>query len=227
MNANQRKRKMQTVITIGLSVLLAATVFITVFAFISGKKTKPSETTVTPTAQSTEPLSTTTPKTETQNPPGSTPVDAHKTVFILPVQAGVLGKNYSADIPVFSMTMEDYRVHTGIDITADAGTPVCASADGIVEKIEFDPMMGQSVTLVHSSGYVSVYRSLSTKMPEGLAVGSNVLAGDTIGYAGDTALIEISEAPHVHFEILKDGVNENPLTYMSVKTADDGTTFED
>ncbi len=134
--------------------------------------------------------------------------------FISPV-SGVVSKAFSADVPVFSETMNDYRVHTGVDVTAGAGEAVLASAPGVIGAIWDDPLMGKCMTVVHEAGYVSTYKGLYETLPEGIAQGTKVEAGQPIAAVGESALIEIAEEPHVHFELTKDGVNVDPCTLVT------------
>ena len=135
-------------------------------------------------------------------------------------------KDYSSDVPVWSMTMEDYRVHTGIDIQSDLGADVVACAAGTISEVYCDPMMGQTIVVTHDDDCVSIYRNLQTKLPEATVVGKKVASGETIGYVGDTALIEISDSPHLHFEFVCKSDNVNPLTYFSVPAASVATSYE-
>ncbi len=209
---------MNRALAIGLSLVITATIVITVIAVVSGKRSSDhsDETTSSTTASTT---ATTAKKNE--------PVAAEKVSFIAPIANGTVISQWSADIPVFSNTMEDYRVHLGVDIKADAGTPVYASADGTIETVEFDPMMGQTVIIKHNEGYKTVYRNLQTAIPDGIEAGASVKAGDQVGAVGDTALVEISEEPHLHFEIHKDAVCENPLDHIALKPVDASKDYED
>lgn len=229
MNKNQRKRQLNRGLAVALAILLAATVTITIIAFSSSKKTKPGKDGTSSTSQM--PVTTTTPKQteppQTTEKPGDNPVVAKPDKMLIPVAGGTMLKDYSSDVPVWSLTMEDYRIHGGIDIEAAVGTAVTASADGTVTLIEADPMMGQTVEITHSEGCKTVYKNLSTKIPEGLAPGAKVRTGDTIGYVGDTSLIEISEDPHLHFEVWVDGATVNPLSFFEVAKKDPSTDFED
>lgn len=222
MNENQKKLQMNRGLTMGLALLIVTAIVITVVAVVSAKRAKPTpnETTAPITTTQKKPVETTTAKKDE-------PVIAEKVSFISPVSAGTVIGKWSADIPVFSNTMEDYRVHLGIDIEADPGTPVYAAADGIVESVEFDPMMGQTVVIEHANGYQSVYRNMQTGVPEGIEAGVQVKAGDEIGYVGDTALIEISENPHLHFEIYKDEICEDPLNHFTLASIDASSDYED
>ena len=227
MNQNQKKKLQLTRgLSIALALLVVAAITITVVAVVSGRRNKPnpSQTGESTTAGTSGTTATQQPP-ETTNP--NTPVGADRVSFVSPVTNGNIGKAWSGDIPVFSDTMEDYRVHLGVDIEADAGTPVYAAADGTVESVEFDPMMGQTIVISHANGYKSVYRNLTTKVTNGITAGVTVKAGDQIGEVGDTALVEISQSPHLHFEIYQDNVCIDPLTQVTVAPIDDATHYED
>ena len=127
----------------------------------------------------------------------------------------------------FSDTMEDYRLHMGIDVAAEIASPVYAAADGTVEAVAFDPMMGQTVIISHANGYKSVYQNMQTAVPAAITVGATVKAGDEIGYVGDTALVEISENPHLHFEIYKEDICEDPMSHFTLASIDASSDYED
>lgn len=139
--------------------------------------------------------------------------------FIAPL-SGLLSKSHSVDVPVYSLTMEDYRTHTGVDIAAAPGTAVRAAADGTVEEIWEDPMMGGCLSIVHSGGAKSVYRNLADELSEGLAVGEAVKAGAILGAVGESALAEIAEESHLHYELYIDGVSVDPADFMLFGTTD-------
>ncbi len=136
-------------------------------------------------------------------------------VFHAPVNGMVL-KDYSDDIPVFSYTMDDYRTHTGLDFAVSPGTPVYASADGVICQVENDPMMGVTVGVQHSGGAVTRYMGLSEESLYLTQPGQNIKAGQVIGASGDTALIESAEESHLHFELTVDGEHKDPADYMKV-----------
>lgn len=132
----------------------------------------------------------------------------------LPV-SGKLSRKHSVDVQVFSPTMKDYRVHLGVDIATAASAPVCAAADGTVEQIWEDPMMGWCIALSHAGECVTVYKNLAKDMAEGITVGSEVLRGQLLGQVGDTALLEIAEDPHLHMEMTIKGLQADPMEYFS------------
>ncbi|MBQ7309040.1 MAG: M23 family metallopeptidase [Clostridia bacterium] len=226
MNQNQKNLQRNRILAIALALLVVVAITVTVVAIVSSKRTKPPKddetTAVTTTEQTTRPK-----PEETTAPKEENPVVAEDVTFVSPVTSGTVIKEWSADVPVFSSTMEDYRVHLGIDVEADAGTPVYAVADGTVTSVEFHPMMGQTVIITHAGGYRSVYQNLQTKIPDAIKEGAAVKAGDEIGALGDTALIEISEAPHLHFELYKDDICENPLAHFNIAPINQQNHFED
>ena len=135
--------------------------------------------------------------------------------FIMPT-IGDVSKKYSIDVLVYSNTMEDYRTHNGIDIVATLGEGVMAAADGIVKEVYEHPMMGNTVVIAHEGDTVSVYQNLADEIP--VSVGDSVKSGEVIGAIGDSAIIEIAEEPHLHFEIMVSGEHQNPLDYISLET---------
>ena len=235
MNQNEKKLQMNQTLAIALSLLVVVAVCITAIAVGTAKKEKPpaqtsstsksSQSTSKSTSHSTS-ASTSESTSQTEEKPNTSVVD-EKITFVSPMTAGNVIKEWAADIPVFSITMEDYRLHLGIDVAASAGAPVYAVADGTVESVEFQPMMGQTVVIVHKDGYKSVYQNMQTSVPSGITEGAAVKAGAQIGSVGDTALIEISEEPHLHFELYKNGNSENPLAHFTVTPISASTDYED
>ncbi len=158
---------------------------------------------------------------QTQSPPSTSTPDSgtvggepEKLIFQIPVQ-GVISQQHDEDLLVFSPTMEDYRTHIGIDVTANVGTAVCAVAKGTVKHIYTDPFMGVSVVIDHGDGLQSVYQNLSETLPEGLTEGISVSAGYVIGAIGETASREIAQEPHLHFELLRNDEPLDPLDYLT------------
>ena len=154
-------------------------------------------------------------KTPSNDGGGKQVVDIVTPVYCLPSDGGVL-KEYSPSQPIKSLTMNDYRTHNGVDISAPLGSPVSSVADGTVLDVYSDPMMGMCVSIDHGEGLVSSYKNLSYDLPEGIAKGVKVRAGQTIGAVGDTSLIEIAEAEHLHFEMTKNGKSVDPGAYLAL-----------
>lgn len=134
-----------------------------------------------------------------------------------PPVMGAVTFDYSGDELVFSNTMQDWRTHNGIDFAAEEGTDVVAAADGTVEAITDSGMMGASVILLHSGGFRTIYSNLSDAHV--VKEGDNVMKGSIIGRAGSTAPLEISEPPHIHFEMSLNEETINPHDYFSIDSA--------
>ena len=145
-----------------------------------------------------------------ENPPSKKP---EKKSFLAPV-AGNITKGHSLTVPVFSTTLEEWRVHSGIDIGCDDGAEVFAAFDGTVSEIYTDPLLGCTVVIDHGSDVKTMYSNLVND--DTLAeVGAEIKAGDMIGTVGDTSLSELAEEPHLHFEVSVNGVKADPLEYIS------------
>ncbi|MBQ7475508.1 MAG: M23 family metallopeptidase [Clostridia bacterium] len=162
---------------------------------------------------------------ESETEPAKEPTSLTPAVvtFVSPVN-GVLYNAFSDKTPVFSPTMEDYRTHMGVDVAAAVGDPVFAVADGEIEEIFDDPMMGKTVVLLHADGTESIYRNLNADLPAGIVKGVSVTAGQTIAAIGGTALIECEDEPHLHFEMRQAGVSVDPESFITFAKAD--TEFE-
>ncbi len=105
-------------------------------------------------------------------------------------------------------------MHRGVDISNDIGTPIYATADGVVTKTTFQRNMGNYVELRHGFGYVTHYGHLSRFL---VHVGDEVKKGQIIALMGDTGR---TTGPHVHYEVLQYGKYRNPWYFLN-KTEDD------
>jgi len=102
--------------------------------------------------------------------------------------------------PVFG----DVRFHNGIDIGASHGTVVVAADGGTVVTSTYNSSYGNYVVISHGSGRQTLYAHLSSRS---VSVGANVSKGQQIGLVGSTG---ISTGPHLHFEVIENGVRINP-----------------
>lgn len=143
----------------------------------------------------------------------STSVDDKLPSFSLPV-SGALLKKHDPTTQVFSNTMNDYRVHLGIDVTTEASAPVYAAADGKVSKIWEDSLMGYCMAIEHSGDCYTIYKNLSKTLPEGISEGISVRSGQLIASVGDSAMIEVADEPHLHFEMTVSDLAVDPLKYF-------------
>lgn len=149
-----------------------------------------------------------------ENPPEDEPEEPQKLTFISPV-TGTVTKKHSLTIPVFSTTLEEWRVHAGIDISTKDAAPVFAVAKGEVTKVYNHPMLGTTVEITHEGGITSVYSNLSSDGSSLISVGTEVESGDQIGVVGDTSISELAEETHLHFEMMLNNECIDPLSYIS------------
>ena len=133
---------------------------------------------------------------------------------MLPVSGSLL-KKHDAELQVYSTTMDDYRVHIGVDIVTEANAPVYSAADGTVSKIWKDPMMGYCIAVKHSGNSYTIYKNLSETLPDGIKEGSSVRSGQLIASVGESAMLEVAEEPHLHFEMTVADLAVDPLEYFN------------
>ena len=195
-----------------VAVLCITAIIIGIVSVASRKDDTPPVTENPPVTDNTEnePGKNETPAPDTEKEPEKKP---EKLTMVSPV-VGEVTKFHSIDTPVFSNTLNEWRVHTGLDITADEGDGVYAAAAGEVTKVFSDPFLGKTVEITHDGGIVSVYSNLSSSDIQ-VSVGDTVKSGAKIGTVGDTSLIELADEPHIHFEVKVNGVSVNPLDYIS------------
>ncbi|MGV7107506.1 M23 family metallopeptidase [Flavobacterium sp. U410] len=100
------------------------------------------------------------------------------------------------------------KFHYGMDFTSPTGTPVYATGDGVVLKADNSLSgYGNHIEVNHGYGYVTLYAHLSKY---NCRPGQKVKRGDLIGYVGSTGR---SEAPHLHYEVIKSGKKVNPINF--------------
>ena len=130
-------------------------------------------------------------------------------MFYRPVSGEII-KGFSMDALVFSETMKDYRVHSGVHIQAELGSDVVAYSNGVISSVTEDYFYGVTVSITHDEGAISYYMNLDPALAEIVSVGNEVLAGQIIGKVGNTARIESADPPHLHFELRFDGELVDP-----------------
>ena len=161
--------------------------------------------------------STETEKTTQKPSGGSSSVSSGIPSFTLPV-SGTLTNKHDPELQIFSPTMNDYRVHLGIDIQTEKNAPVYAAADGTVSKIWVDTLMGYCIAIKHSGNCVTVYKNLAATLPEGIAEGTSVRSGQLIATVGNSAMVEVADEDHLHFEMTVSDLAVDPLKYFDEET---------
>lgn len=100
--------------------------------------------------------------------------------------------------------------HYGVDLAAGMNTEIYATKSGTVTGATYGEANGYYVTINHGDGYSSIYAHMTNYV---VSVGDSVKQGQLIGYVGTTGW---STGPHLHFEILYNGSNVNPMNYISL-----------
>lgn len=100
------------------------------------------------------------------------------------------------------------RPHNGLDFTAPSGVPIYATADGRVDKAEFNSGFGNHVVIKHGYGIETLYGHMVKIKAH---VGESVKRGEVIGYVGSTGL---SSGPHCHYEVHRSGTPVDPIYYF-------------
>lgn len=131
--------------------------------------------------------------------------------FQKPVDGEIM-REYAKDNLVYSETLQEWTTHLGIDIKADKTTVVKAAEAGTVKSIKNDPRYGLTIVIEHDNEFQTVYSNLLTS--EFVVEGEKVEKGQSIGTVGNTAAFEIADEPHLHFEILKNSIQEDPTIYI-------------
>lgn len=131
---------------------------------------------------------------------------AIKSLKRTPINNAKITSNFSKKRkhPVLGFT----RAHKGVDFRASTGTPIPAAGAGRVVARTSNRGHGNYVKIRHNGSYETLYAHMS-RFAKGVNVGTNVRQGQTIGYVGSTGY---STGPHLHYEIIKDGVHVNPMT---------------
>lgn len=149
---------------------------------------------------------------------GNTTTKSNKTTepvkdpeFKMPV-SGEIVKEFANNKLVYSSTLDVWATHNGVDIKADKTTVVKASADGKVVSIKNDPRYGLTVIVEHVNGYKTVYANLLST--EFVVEGEEIKQGQSLGTVGNTASFEVSDEPHLHFELLKENEQQDPELYL-------------
>ncbi len=237
MKTEAKKNLLAASLYIALAVMIVTIVCVTVLSVakkakeVLPKDTEASDTpTQAPSDSSTDAPAPTEPtEKDTEGSSENAPNEGEQSVDVLVTDAvpenftlpclGYISKGYENELPVWSATMEDYRIHEGIDVVCEANAEIYACADGTVESIYEDPLMGYAITVYHGGGLRSTYMGLNGEHPSTIGVGAKVTEGQVIGWVGDTALIECAEPTHLHFVMTMEEETVDPLNYIEFESA--------
>ncbi|ALE17675.1 Peptidase, M23 /M37 family [Altererythrobacter epoxidivorans] len=138
-------------------------------------------------------------------PTGATATSSISIPSRMPLDGSRMTSNYGMrDHPVLG----GRRSHKGVDLAAPTGTPVFATADGMIGRAEWFSSYGLYVQIEHGADLETRYAHMSRLA---VAAGERVKKGDIIGYVGSTGR---STGPHLHYEVRIDGQAVNPIPYM-------------
>jgi len=136
-------------------------------------------------------------------------VDAQDQPDIHPLRTGCkISSQYGERLNPFTKKIQ---FHTGIDFPIPAGTPVKSTAGGTVKKVTETDGRGKRIVLQHVDGYQTSYSNLFQINVE---EGEKVNKGQVIALSGNSGK---STAPHLHYEVIKNGEQVNPADYLSAK----------
>ena len=131
--------------------------------------------------------------------------------FQKPVEGEII-REFAQDNLVYSNTLEEWITHNGIDIKADKTTVVKSAEAGVVKSIKNDPRYGLTIVIQHDDVYQTIYSNLLTS--EFVVEGEKVEKGQAIGTVGNSAVFEVADESHLHFEILKNSIQIDPSNYL-------------
>lgn len=127
-----------------------------------------------------------------------------KALLRTPINGAKVSSNFGMRIhPVHGYS----QMHKGVDFSAPRGTPILAAGDGVIRKVSSQGRgYGNFVEIEHNRNYGTLYAHMS-RFASGIRPGTHVRQGQVIGYVGATGT---ATGPHLHFEVIKDGVKINP-----------------
>ena len=169
---------------------------------------------VSPTKEQDVAVIATKPTQPEQTAPATQPPVTENALKTTAPVAGETIFGYSMEALSYNQTTRDWRVHNGVDIAAEAGTKVVAAADGTVESIYEDPQLGTTVVITHTGGYTTQYSSLDEALK--VSVGDSVTMGQQIGVVGQSALVETTLGPHLHFRVLCRSADMDPAEFLKL-----------
>ena len=129
------------------------------------------------------------------------------------VKNGEIIKGHNPSIQVWNETMQDYRVHIGIDIACSDGAAVYSIIDGEVATVWEDGIMGFCIS-ISSGNVVITYKNLSPESVKGFNAGQKISTGDVIGCVGNSAMVEMADPSHLHLEITVGDMQVDPVDFI-------------
>ncbi len=125
--------------------------------------------------------------------------------------AGDIIREFTMDDLIYYEAIGEWRVHKGVDIKPKDTLIIESALAGTVESVNTSELMGTEVIIDHGNNVKTLYSNLVTAS---VKVGEQVKQGQEIGNVGKVASIESADGAHLHFELLVDGKNVNPMDYI-------------
>ena len=148
-----------------------------------------------------------------KEPEQNKPVDGEVEGMVMPLVSVSVSNDYGF---WYNQTLNCYYEHQGMDFVAEAGTQVLAVESGVVESIyKEDILCGTEIVVNHGNGLKSLYRFVNEAT--GLKVGDSVSKGQVIATVAEANGEEYKDGAHLHFELVKNGVNIDPATQLTLE----------
>ena len=133
--------------------------------------------------------------------------------FVLPIEKAVTTNGFGF---FYNQTLNNYYEHEGLDFSAEVGASVIAVEDGVVESVFVsDVLSGTEIIVDHGNGLKTLYRFVT--QVDGLKAGDSVTKGQTIATVSEPSGSEYKDGAHLHFEVIENGANIDPVTYLSLE----------
>ena len=150
-------------------------------------------------------------KTEPKEPSTGAVAKISNSSYLAPLKGNVT-KAYSPQVPIESKTMGDYRTHSGADFEGSEGEDVLSVGNGVVTRVLVDSMWGYVIEIDHGD-FTARYIGLSQE--DAVSINDEVKPGEKIGVLTSIPA-EREDGIHLHFEVLKDGKEINPLAALGI-----------
>lgn len=131
-------------------------------------------------------------------------------LYLLPM-TNTVQKAFSSDGPLYCETMQDWRLHLGVDFAGKEGDPVKSTTRGEVVTVREDPLWGGVIEIDHGMGVLTRYCGVKAIV----RVGDSVEMGEHIGDL-ESIPCECAQAPHLHFEMLVDHSPIDPVAAIGL-----------
>lgn len=148
---------------------------------------------------------------------GTTALEAPH-LYLLPL-TNTVQKPFSSDGPLYCETMRDWRLHLGVDFAGEEGQQVKAVTRGVVIAVVDDPLWGGTIEIDHGVGVITRYCGVKTLV----RVGDKVETGQIIGDLQQIPC-ECEQSPHLHLEMIVDGMPIDPVAAIALEVRYGETT---